>query len=461
MTYFDQRNQEISDTDVQSIFARDATREMALRAANAHHGVDVIGRLSAHNIGYALENMERTGGETKLLLDRFRQASWSDGAAEQGEFFETLRGHIRGQRDVDGILLSGGIDSLVMTILAPSEVPCYTWDIESGQTAFASYICEKLNRRHIIIKSSSDEGVSKNNSMMDKAIYLRSQFLGHYLPWNSGISGRTEFHNKAFLSGQNADSLLVVDTFAPVFNSYGLRRKVELRRTVDFRKPLNEIFLRRSHTFEQLDRMLNNIIGITLKSTSEHVKILTERLLTENQEPNAEFMKLLKLSKVEKLGDYSFGLKKFKYARFIAPAIEAYKQQEKVYGLKRILPYSSEAMLPHILNYVPAERNLYQPKSVFYEFCAQNGFEFDLEKQKILRKELGRAYLLRRLLNRRQFPHASTALKQMKTEMSVLGVSLNDCLRFLEISEENLLHKQQLMRLDRLLNYMSYTGFRL
>lgn len=461
--YF-QNTRTLCDNDVRSVFKSNASTDMAKRVAHAHQGVDVLGRLKHYGIDFCFSQMAQIGDNFQLDLDKHQSEPWSDGSEKQLEFFQTLEDAVANETSVDGVLLSGGIDSLVLTLASSKELPCFTWDIEAGQTAFASYLCDKLGRRHYIIKNSSDEGDTKNSEMLEQAMFLRSQFLGHYLPWNSGIVSRYEFAQKKFLSGQNADTLLLIDTFAPVFNSFGARRKIELMRSRKHRKLLNELYLLDRLSMEEIEDVFIKILVSTLASNLEHVKLSHKSLRSIEIIRSTivtDYLELINFKRIQNKGDYSFNLKKFKFARFIAPSIEAYRQQQSVFGLQRVLPFSSDRLLPLILNYLPAERNIYKPKSILYDYCHLKGIDFDAEKAGILRKTLGRAYLLKRFLSGRKFPHVDEAVRQMRIEASALGVTFNTCVKFLDLDDEDLAHKSNLMKLDRLLNYLSYTGLKI
>jgi len=455
-------NEVLNDDDIQARFISVADNEHALKFANSHHSINAFSRLKDCGIEPVFAYSKKSRHGIFSDLDQFKNEPWGDeGTLEREAFFSAIDTQMKAVKNVDGLLLSGGIDSLILMLLSDKKTPCFTWDVEPGQTAFAKFLCNKFGRKHYIVPPFSHFTKNKRDEVLFASMQLRSKFLGHYLPWNSGIAGQSEFHGKSLFSGQNADSLLVGDTFAPVFNSYGMRYKFELFQNRKYRRSLNESFLTSIYDFQTIDTILDYILVKTFGSLDEHVHVTVDEIFEAGRNVDAASIRhFLKVAPISNPGDYTFALKKFKFHRFVAPTIEAYKQQENFFGLRRILPFSSSTVLPHILNYVPGIRDVDLPKTLFHEFCLNQGFDYNFNKDSILRANLGWKYFLKRALRRREFVHYQMALDQIRFELNEYGVHLNDCLKFLSLSEQDLVKKHSLMRLDRLSNYIAYTGFR-
>lgn len=465
INYYDSEGSEITANKHKEKIADVANFSSFLDFSNKHHGVGLVER--SLKVGHLpiLDYSHWDASHNSLVgeLDSFTGPVWNDLDDDRaGHYFTGLASAVR-NIDADGLLLSGGIDSLILFFLTENHVPCFTWDVERGQTEFARKLCHTFGKRHVIIPYHS----KKIDSVMEKAFQLRSNHLGHYLPWNSGLVGSGDFAGMKFISGQNADSLLMIDTFAPVFTAVGTRRAVHLNLSKKYRRTINEHWLCGRKSTYDLAHFQRKIFNATLRSNEEHVKLSisdVSHMESHSQIPpdlQATLNSLVGNTVIKEYGDFTRNLKKFKYFRFIAPMLRTYEEQRIYFGIERSLPYSDTFSLKQLLNYTPSNENVLRPKNLFYEFLNKNRFDFDLEKQKTIKHFVGIKYLFGRIASRRQYTYSAEALNQLKKEASYLKVGLTDIQKALGIKDSHLGKKNSLMRLDRALNYMSYTGFRL
>lgn len=375
--------------------------------------------------------------------------SWNekDNPDIAAEFFETLSAVIN-EKNAHAILFSGGIDSLIIAILDQQKRPLITANLDPLQTAIAVRLAELLNREHIVVEPSS--------SNEDRAIRidnLRKSSLGHYCEWNSGIIGFSEFHDKKFMSGQHADTLLMVDTFAPGIHMHGIFRFLSTCRSIPDRFQVSPLsyFLSPQWLYEKdVNRRIASFDEHSaLFAESKPTKFLLNEILLELANTQvSSHQERLKL------------LKEVKQFQFILNANFMYQVQSQYLGVDRELVYFDKRVRDYLISYCPTVSDLAVPKSLFYNFLKSKGLDYFAEKKAICSRAINYSYFLRRVKKRRLFENHSFALECLMRNASEIGFSSSEeFLRYTkDIGLPSDLTKRNIMKLDRYLNLRLFLG---
>ena len=412
-----------------------------------HHGVVPTVRSGIKEITYLHPgfSFNLNNNEINNEMEHLKSDIWTEDNLNQKKiFFNTLQNEINSVES-DGILFSSGIDSVLIASLDQNNKPLYIWDSEPLQTEFAIHIAKKLKKKLHVVPYIKNNTQTSNN--------LRECFLGHSLNWNNGINSVTEFKGMRLLSGQNADTLLAVDTFAPGFNMIGARRQFNILKTIHKRIPYTISFQKfMSNRHNSRKRFLAGNLNQIFSSNNEH----EETKFFGNQETQLPGIKNNYGFDISKASNENilFTFKLAKYSRFIVNVNRLYKEVEKINSIKRILPYSSESILKLLLNYVPSNKNIFFPKFMSYSFIEENELDYFYEKFNVLKHKLNLKHYLSRAQIKRSFIRHNESIAEILEECQKLNINLNEITKELEIS--NIKEKTNLMMIDRYLNVMRF-----
>ena len=213
------------------------------------------------------------------------------------EFYEVLTETLENS-DADFILFSGGIDSLILALLDPHKRPLLHFNNDELQKTMAIELSEELQRSLRII-----DPLEMGFHELKDAFKLRRYSLGHYLPWNNATTFDERLQNTKVISGQHADTLLMVDTFAPGLNLHGPYWYAKMLLTIKERSPYcrkikNPESLKRN-LFKSIDGFDEHIpLGSDGFTSSHGIQNMTAHaVLNSEQSKNLPFVALCKALK--------------------------------------------------------------------------------------------------------------------------------------------------------------------
>jgi hypothetical protein len=412
-----------------------------------HHGIvphELTGFSNITRIAPGL-NYDMENKSFRYIGERPQDLFWTSDNEDAVESFKYKLSESVTNSDADAILFSGGIDSLLLAILDKSKRPLFHFNNDPIQKMIASALAMYLDRPLEIVEPEKFDV-----SDLQLALKLRKNNLGHYLPWNNGATFSKKTFNKKLISGQHADTLLMVDTFAPGINSHGLYW---------YARMFSSANKRAAHTLKFLGNANDKVkmLNKTINSYNEHVELSasgqqnlspldnkTVKALVENEiYGHSEFVKYAKLIK-----DY----------RFCINANRIYSDVERVTGYERELIYYQPEIRMDLINYLPGVKDCFNPKHLFYNIVKEYGIDYYTFKKKLLNPIINSRYFITRLLQKQKHHQSEIALQHIKWNASELGLDFHDLLVDINMDRFESYKKSDLMILDRKLNYLQYVS---
>ena len=410
-----------------------------------HHGITPHERTGyknlyrlAPNIGYKFNSSEFFYfGENKL------EEAWDSSNVEKRRAFVEDLSYVTTESNAEAILFSGGIDSLLLTLLDKEKRELIHFNNDPIQRIIAEALAKKINRpiKIIEIDENSEEA-------LEKSLHLRNLGVGHYLPWNNAASYSNFTVDKTLISGQHADTLLMVDTFAPGINSHGIYWYYRMLKTMKDRAP----YCKESNDYISKRKSLDNIID----DFEEHAPLRSKMIMNEGIIQNKTARTLNKLE-VKNHSDFVYYSKMMKIYRFCINSNRIYTDGENLWGYKRDLIYFNKKIKKHLLSYIPSFRDLYYPKSLFYDAVRDLGIDYYSFKRQELKNIVNMKYFIKRFQDKRKHHQSDIALSQIDWHLKKLGFQdLGEMIKDQDLKIRNISSKKDLMKIDRRLNYLQY-----
>lgn len=381
----------------------------------------------------------------RYIDDQITDMYWTSDNDDAVESFKSKLSESVSNSDAEAILFSGGIDSLLLALLDKSRRPLFHFNNDPIQKMVATALADELDRPLEIVEPNSFD---LNNLQLAKQ--LRENGLGHYLPWNNGATFSEKTYGKKLISGQHADTLLMVDTFAPGINSHGALWHARMLSSISKRAPYTLKFWGSANNKAGL---LNN----TVNSYDEHVEL--SGTAPKNLSPiNNQTLQSVVSDQIFSQAEFIKYAKLIKIYRFCVNANRIYNEVERTTGYSRELPYYQPEIRKVLMNYLPGVKDCVNPKHLFYEIAKGCGIDYYRFKRKIVRPIVNSQYLVSRVLEKRKHHHSDVALEHIKWNASELGLNLKDLLADLNIAPSETYSKKDLMIIDRRLNYLQYVS---
>ena len=433
--------------DINSIREKKLTKKVGKYFHFYHHGIvpheitgyDNIIRI-APGLSYQTKNkdfVQVSGGND----DNF----WSSDDKEAVQHYVKNITEQVTKSDADAILFSGGIDSLLLTVLDKEKRPLFHFNNDPIQRIVASELANELRRPLEIV-----EPEDFNTEDLELSLKLRNNGLGHYLPWNNGATFTKKTFGKKLISGQHADTLLMVDTFAPGINSHGIYWYARMLASCRKRAP---------YTMQSSVNVIKKVSALnnTINSFNEHVELgslsnrnlspidnkTTRAFIREDISDHYQFIKYAKL------------LKKY---RFCINANRIYKEVEQHTGYHRDLIYFSDNVQKDLINYIPNVIDCFNPKHLFYNIVKGHGIDYYKFKRNIIKRIIDAKYFLKRYYEKNKHHQSNVALEHIRWHANELGIDWSELLAEVNLTDSENYKKSELMILDRRLNYLQYVS---
>jgi hypothetical protein len=374
-----------------------------------------------------------------------RNVFWTSDDVGAVESFKNKLSISVSKSDAEGILFSGGIDSLLLAMLDKSNRPLLHFNNDPIQKIIAEALANVLNRPLEIVEPDLFDS---NDLQLAKV--LRKKGLGHYLPWNNGATFSKKTFGKKLISGQHADTLLMVDTFAPGINSHGAIWYARMLSSINKRAPYTLSFLGdANHKAWQLNK--------TVSSYDEHVELKNSQVRKLSPIENKTVQALVS-DRIATHSDFVKYAKLTKIYRFCINANRIYREAEEVTGYNRDLIYYNPEIRTDLINYLPGTKDCFNPKHLFYKIVKEHGLDYYHFKRKLLKNIINSRYFISRIIKKRSHHQSQIALQHIKWNASDLGYDFNDLLDNLNIDRSETYRKSELMIMDRRLNYLQYVS---
>ena len=368
---------------------------------------------------------------------------WGSDNKEKVESFKYDISDVVSNSDAEATLFSGGIDSLMLAIFDKEKRPLLHFNNDPIQKIVATALAEVLERPLKIVEPSDFD-----ESDLQLAFNLRKNGLGHYLPWNNGATFSEYTYNKKLISGQHADTLLMVDTFAPGINSHGLYWYLRMISSIKKRVP---------YTLTQFGNLNLRVkmLNLSIDNLDEHVELSGEKIERKSPIQNETVRALLQEKKLtnSEFVQYAKLLKKY---RFCINANRIYNEVEDETGYVRDLIYYNPRIQKHLISYLPSTRDCFHPKSLFYDIVKDWGIDYYSFKRRLLKPIINTKYFYDRYKSKKIHHQTDIAMKHIRWHASKMGLDIKDLLVMLEIQEKDKFTKSDLMIMDRRLNFLQY-----
>ena len=369
--------------------------------------------------------------------------SWNSSNTEKRKAFLEDLSDVTTASDAEAILFSGGVDSLLLALLDREKRPLVHFNNDPLQRIVAEALAKRIGRSLKIIELDVFD-----ESHLMKSLELRSKGIGHYLPWNNAASYSDFTQNKTLISGQHADTLLMVDTFAPGINSHGIYWYYRMFTTIKDRLP----YCRETNNYISKRKLLDNIID----NFEEHAPLGRKLIIDKNSIENKTARTLKKLE-VKSHEDFIHYSKLMKIYRFCINSNRIYNDGENLWGYKRDLVYFNKKIKRHLMSYIPDNTDLYNPKSLFYDSVKDLGVDYYSFKRHKLKDIINIKYFIRRVLEKKKHHQSNIALEQINWHSRKLGFpNLEGLIKDQNLRIDNIESKSNLMKIDRRLNYLQF-----